>query len=90
MFGIEEESTFLQGEIGESIPILLNGISKQNEPNRKMGYRILEVQVNDQKLYLSPIIDLFNGEVVSYNLSLHLISSKSRTWKMLFRSCPTK
>ena len=28
-------------------------------------------KVNDQKLYLSPIIDLFNGEVVSYNLSRH-------------------
>ena len=27
--------------------------------------------MNDQKLYLSPILDLFNGEVVSYNLSRH-------------------
>ena len=30
-----------------------------------------EFKVNDQKLYLSPILDLFNGEVVSYNLSRH-------------------
>lgn len=32
---------------------------------------VTEFKVNDQKLYLSPIIDLFNGEVVSYNLSRH-------------------
>lgn len=31
----------------------------------------LEFKVNEQKLYLSPIIDLFNGEVVSYNLRRH-------------------
>ena len=28
-------------------------------------------KVNYQKLYLSPVIDLFNGEVVSYSLSRH-------------------
>ena len=28
-------------------------------------------KVHDQKLYLSPILDLFNGEVVSYSLSCH-------------------
>ena len=27
--------------------------------------------MNDQKLYLSPSLDLFNSEVVSYNLSRH-------------------
>jgi len=27
--------------------------------------------VNDQKLYLSPSLNLFNSEVVSYNLSRH-------------------
>ena len=28
-------------------------------------------KVHDQKLYLPPILDLFNGEVVSYSLSCH-------------------
>ena len=36
-----------------------------------MGYDVTEFKVNEQNLYLSPIIDLFNGEVVSYNLSRH-------------------
>ena len=30
---------------------------------------VTEFKVNDQKLYLSPILDLFNGEVVSYTIS---------------------
>ena len=44
---------------------------KTNEPNRKWVTDVTEFKVNDQKFYLSPIIDLFNGEVVSYNLSRH-------------------
>jgi len=27
--------------------------------------------VHNEKLYLSPIVDLFNGEVISFNLSRH-------------------
>ena len=30
-----------------------------------------EFKVNNDKLYLSPIVDLFNGEIISYNLSRH-------------------
>ena len=30
-----------------------------------------EFKINDEKLYLSPIVDLFNGEIISYNLSIH-------------------
>ena len=30
-----------------------------------------EFKVNNDKLYLSPIVDLYNGEVVSFNLSRH-------------------
>ena len=29
------------------------------------------IKVNNEKLYLSPIVDLFNGEVISFNLSRH-------------------
>ena len=58
-----------KGEVGEVAPNLLERHFKANEPNRKWVTDVTEFKVNDQKLYLSPIIDLFNGEVVSYNLS---------------------
>lgn len=32
---------------------------------------VTEFTVKDQKVYLSPILDLYNGEIISYNVSLH-------------------
>ena len=52
-------------------PNLLERHFKTNEPNRKWVTDVTEFKVNYQKLYLSPVIDLFNGEVVSYSLSRH-------------------
>lgn len=60
-----------KGEVKEVAPNLVEGHFKTNEPNRKWVIAVTEFKVNDQKLYLSPIIDLFNREVVSYNLSRH-------------------
>ena len=31
---------------------------------------VTEFSVGENKVYLSPILDLFNGEIISYNLSL--------------------
>ena len=41
------------------------------EPNQKWVTDVTEFKVHNEKLYLSPIVDLFNGEVVSFNLSRH-------------------
>lgn len=60
-----------KGEVGKVAPNLLERHFKANQPNRKWVTDVTEFKVNDQKLYLSPILDLFNGEVVSYNLSRH-------------------
>ncbi len=32
---------------------------------------VTEFKINNDKLYLSPIVDLFNGEIVRYNMSRH-------------------
>lgn len=46
---------------------------KQNfaatEPNVKWATDVTEFKVRDKKVYLSPIIELFNGEIISYNIS---------------------
>ncbi|QRG86565.1 IS3 family transposase [Bulleidia sp. zg-1006] len=41
------------------------------KPNRKWVTDVTEFNVRGEKVYLSPIPDLFNGEIVSYNISLH-------------------
>ena len=42
---------------------------KAVKPNTKWATDITQFEVQGQKLYLSPILDLYNGEIVSYSLS---------------------
>jgi putative transposase len=60
-----------RGEVGTVAPNLLERDFKANKPNQKWVTDVTEFALFGTKLYLSPILDLFNGEVVSYNLSYH-------------------
>ena len=60
-----------RGETGRIAPNLLERDFKADAPNQKWATDVTEFALFGTKLYLSPIIDLFNGEVVSYNLSFH-------------------
>ncbi len=60
-----------KGTIGKIADNLLKRNFKAEKPNEKWVTDVTEFKVNNEKIYLSPIIDLFNGEVVSYNLSKH-------------------
>lgn len=60
-----------RGEVGRIAPNLLERDFKADKPNQKWATDVTEFALFGIKLYLSPIIDLFNGEVVSYNLSRH-------------------
>ena len=60
-----------RGEIGRVAPNLLERDFKADVPNRKWATDVTEFSLFGTKLYLSPIIDLFNGEVVAYDLSYH-------------------
>ena len=55
-----------KGDVGKIAPNLLNRDFKATKPNEKWVTDITEFALFGQKLYLSPIIDLYNGEVVSY------------------------
>ena len=65
--------TSYKGTIGKIADNLLNRNFNAEKPNEKWATDITEFKINDKKLYLSPIIDLFNGEIISYNLSRHPI-----------------
>jgi len=58
-----------KGETGTIAPNVLQRRFQSERPGQKWATDVTEFKVKDQKLYLSPIIDLFNGEIVSYNLS---------------------
>ena len=44
-------------------------LNRIKEPDKYAD--VTEFKVHNEKLYLSPIVDLFNGEVISFNLSRH-------------------
>ena len=60
-----------KGEIGKIAPNVLKRNFYAEKANQKWVTDVTEFAVNDKKVYLSPILDLYNGEIVSYNISLH-------------------
>lgn len=58
-----------KGEHGKIAPNVLNREFKSAHPNQKWATDVTEFNVSGKKLYLSPIIDLFNQEIISYELS---------------------
>ncbi len=58
-----------KGEQGKIAPNILNRAFKAEKPNQKWATDVTEFNVAGKKLYLSPVIDLYNQEVVSYELS---------------------
>ncbi|KKO47518.1 transposase [Arsukibacterium sp. MJ3] len=58
-----------KGEIGRIAPDLVQRKFTADRPNQKWVTDVTEFKVGEQKVYLSPVIDLFNQEVVSYEVS---------------------
>lgn len=65
-----------RGEVGKKAPNLLNREFKAEAPNQKWITDVTEFKIGGRKLYLSTILDLYNGEIISFqaaespNLSL--------------------
>ena len=60
-----------KGEVGKVAPNKLNREFFAEKPYQKWVTDVTEFSVQNKKIYLSPILDLYNGEIISYNLSLH-------------------
>ena len=58
-----------KGERGKIFDNILNRDFCATEPNQKWATDITEFKVFGTKLYLSPILDMYNGEIVSYTIS---------------------
>ena len=60
-----------RGEIGKIAPNLLNRDFKASRPNEKWVTDVTEFSLFGEKLYLSPILDLYSSDLVSYTISEH-------------------
>lgn len=58
-----------KGLVGKIAPNLLNRDFAATQPNQKWATDVTEFKVLNERWYLSPILDLFNGDVVSYSLA---------------------
>ena len=58
-----------KGEVGKIAPNLLNRDFRAEKPNLKWVTDVTEFSLFGQKLYLSPILDLHNGYLVTYTIS---------------------
>lgn len=60
-----------KGQIGKIAPNIISRNFNAVKPNKKWVTDITEFSLCGQKLYLSPILDLYNDEIISYSISLH-------------------
>lgn len=59
-----------KGEIGKVADNLLKREFYAEKPFEKLTTDVTQFKVCDEKVYLSPVMDLFNREIVSYSISL--------------------
>ena len=58
-----------KGQVGKIAPNILQRNFKAEKPNQKWATDITEFSLFGTKLYLSPVLDMYNGEIVSYSVS---------------------
>ncbi|EAP7661570.1 IS3 family transposase [Salmonella enterica] len=68
-----------KGEQGRICDNLLKRQFDAERPNEKWVTDVTEFKVNGKKLYLSPIMDLYNGEIIAYNLATRPLPSMVQT-----------
>jgi len=57
-----------KGTVGKIAPNVLDRQFKAQKPNQKWVTDITEFKLFGEKLYLSPVLDLFNGEIITYTI----------------------
>jgi transposase InsO family protein len=65
-----------KGEVGKTAPNLLDRDFSAAMPNEKWVTDVTEFSLFGQKLYLSPILDLHNGEIISYSIAYRPVYSQ--------------
>ncbi len=73
-----------KGEIGKTAPDLLQRDFHADAPFQKWTTDITEFKIPAGKVYLSPIMDLFNGEIIAYDVALR--ANLNQVIRMLHRA----
>ena len=57
-----------RGNVGKTAPNILGRNFHASKPNEKWVTDVTEFHLHGEKLYLSPILDLYNGEIIAYQI----------------------
>ncbi|MCM3655463.1 IS3 family transposase [Metabacillus litoralis] len=57
-----------RGKVGKIAPNILERDSQAIKPNEKWVTDVTEFHLHGEKLFLSPILDLYNGEIIAYDV----------------------
>ena len=58
-----------KGEVGQTAPNELNRQFEASAANKKWVTDVTEFNVAGEKLYLSPVLDLYNGEIIAFEMN---------------------
>ena len=58
-----------KGEVGKVADNLLDRNFHADKPFEKLTTDVTEFKIGDEKVYLSPVLDMFNREIISYSIS---------------------
>ena len=78
-----------KGKVGKIAPNLLDRDFSTEKPNEKWVTDVTEFSLFGQKLYLSPILDLYSGDIVSYTIyDRPVLSMVTEMLKLAFQKIP--
>lgn len=55
--------------VGKVAPNTVNRNFRAKEPNKKWTTDVTQVLIKDERIYLFPILDMFNGEIITYTIT---------------------
>ena len=58
-----------KGQIEKVAPNAINRNFSAERPNQKWATDVSQICIKDEKLYTYPILDMYNGEIITYTLS---------------------
>jgi putative transposase len=64
-----------KGKVGKTAPNILDRNFRAEKPNEKWVTDITEFKIFGEKIYFSPILDLFNGEIIAFSIQSRPIYS---------------
>jgi putative transposase len=66
---VNKYKSYKGGNESQAVPNILNRQFDASKPNEKWVTDITEFKLFGKKLYLSPILDLFDGKIISYEIN---------------------